>query len=65
MPGSNCEGALPTDENTPADIGTKTLSADRIVHLLRLLAMDAARVLLDNRGVERRRHNEAVGEIRR
>ena len=29
-------------ENTPADIGTKTLNADRIVHLLRLLEMDAA-----------------------
>ena len=29
-------------ENNPADIGTKTLSADRIVHLLRLLRMDAA-----------------------
>ena len=29
-------------ENNPADIGTKTQSADGIVHLLRQLEMDAA-----------------------
>ena len=38
-------------ENNPADIGTKTLSADRIVHLSRLLGMGAAGALLEKRGV--------------
>ena len=58
--GSNRRGALPIDkvdsENSPADIGTKTRSADRTVHLLRLVGMNTASALLDNRSVELRRH---------